>query len=367
MKELCCHSQKKAIKAYESLSKVLKTDHSDYPACFAGSYINEENQLVVNVSGEDAESFKREISYKLKGHDFTLQKVTYSYQQLKKIAGGIFETVVNGVKNTAWLKDVNFWYIDVANNRIVVYIKGMNEEKITKFKSGISDFPAIEFRSSGMTPREDLGEFKSDWEYPSDEYLQIHPGQGIMTNRGLATMTCRTVRYNPLEWIGEGFLTAASAVDFGSKVYIGDTEVALVVAKFQGLSASTAFCRQVDYSTYPTNWLEGDRNKELELEPEDPIIGEVVNKLGAGSGLTTGTVISFDGYVVSDDVHISGMTVNSFNTEPGDSGALIYRYDSETNTRTMVGLNFGKATDDPALSLSTNGIGAVKWSASDRY
>ncbi len=306
----------------QNLFPVTKTKSNEskvvYPNYIGGLYINEDNDLVIQVVEKQVPN-KKSSSYSLYEKIITLDsnaKIEYvnnSYEDLNEIiemidnyysinnVTGITKTVVNGkveYNNEYNYGNVTAFYIDDINNRVVVELSNFTEEEISKFKREIVDSDIITFVQ---------GEKLAN-------YASVGPGQSI----GSCSMGYRAKwAFNP----AVGFVTAGHCVKENQNI----SGVGQVRAWQNSGSIDAAFIVTVSGIDL-TNILPiiAVPLPTLSTKELNAVAGESISKVGAASGYKTGKVVSSNWSGTIEGIAHSGMVSTSVYAEGGDSGGIVF-------------------------------------------
>ena len=164
--ELEVAMQQDALEAYEALvsalqhstspesQAVLTSLPSNFPEYFGGAYINNANQLVVQIV-EQYYSDKQVTKIRsMKGLEKAqIEVVKYSYKELEDAKLHIEKQW----ENSSFLKDnVTMYGIDFESNSVLVGIDNMKPEIVGQFKNEISDSPIYTFENIGYVIEDSL-------------------------------------------------------------------------------------------------------------------------------------------------------------------------------------------------------------------
>ena len=134
----------KSLRALEKLRQAFEAKGNPQPEMFGEVYLDYSGILVINIVDNDL-LLTEEIAEILKGENYYVKSVTYSYAYLKTIQDAMIAQLK---ENSASLDLLTGFGINEMENRIVVELLGCNEENIALFKETIMDSPALVFRES---------------------------------------------------------------------------------------------------------------------------------------------------------------------------------------------------------------------------
>lgn len=158
--------QQDALEAYEALvpalqhrtssesQAVLTSLPSNFPEYFGGAYINNANQLVVQIV-EQYYSDKQVTKLRtVKGLEKAqIEVVKYSYKELEEAKLHIEKQW----ENSSFLKDnVTMYGIDFETNSVLIGFDNMKPEIVAQFKNEISDSPIYTFENIGYVIEDSL-------------------------------------------------------------------------------------------------------------------------------------------------------------------------------------------------------------------
>lgn len=120
-----------------------------YPDFFGGMHFDDEGNLVVLIVDNHVSGFSSE--YRRLGNlltdDIIVRSVEFSYNKLNNTADALFNSwVANFGLETA--DNINYFGVDVINNRIEIHISILTEEKIRQIRETIYDSPTFIFKEA---------------------------------------------------------------------------------------------------------------------------------------------------------------------------------------------------------------------------
>ena len=145
--ETIISKNEKATQKAELLEKsfVVENEKTIYPDNFGGSYVNENNELVVQIVNN---SKAKKLKYNSANNEITLDNdiikevVNYSYNDLTEVN----DVIINYFSNHSVDEYFVGNYVDVKNNIVVVELKEINDDYINKFKREVINSSMVEFR-----------------------------------------------------------------------------------------------------------------------------------------------------------------------------------------------------------------------------
>ena len=132
-----------AMSQINEFYNLLPTNHLGeilYPENFGGLFIDDGGNLVVLQVGSTADTSL--ISRFSEGIE--IQNVTFSFNQIMETNRHLTDLFVNHSDSPSMSNVAGSW-VDVINNRLVVYLHEYTEELITDFKMNVIDSPLIAF------------------------------------------------------------------------------------------------------------------------------------------------------------------------------------------------------------------------------
>lgn len=354
--------QEDGMTAYENLMKFFETtpisdQEQKYPDYYGGSYIDENGNLVVYVTDETAEQTIAVLAESL-GNSTVYKECNYSFNELHSIMDTINNFMRNPT-NKALATNIRQFCILDAQNIVEVKIRDISDEQIELFKKEIVDSDAIVFKkikaeASTQLPPQDTAE--NNLAETTRASVSVNPGSKIMSY--LLGDSYATAGYRVKDSVGNvGFVTAGHYPQFTGFGIITESKTDLGTCSIllYGNEQDSAFIKVYPEVT-PTNTLNGTSNT-LSTIISEPGAGTTINKNGAKTGATSGSIVStsWSGYI--DSYYYSDVVKASYNCDRGDSGAPVYSYVSSTGTRYTVGMHIGKNYDDGSgLYLKANQI-----------
>lgn len=138
-------NEAKSIELHEKLNATFSVSRSDapsYPNYYGGAFIGDNGRLVVLVK-EDLDQAKEDLKKRLKSSAFQTLACDYSYQELLDLnnkLGTLFD-------NSKLREKLNWTSVgmQVAKNRIIVYLGDTLEQSVSRFKTQVSSSPMIIF------------------------------------------------------------------------------------------------------------------------------------------------------------------------------------------------------------------------------
>ena len=306
-----------------------------YPDYYGGSYINNDNKLVICVPTNT--TLPVQLSESL-SDDYVIEPVTYSYNELKALMAELNEYILTQTDDVAL--NINHFALYDDQNRIVVSLFDASPEKIEAFKNTVSDSPALIFEEDSSV----IGDTAS-----------VYPGGSLYnsTRNTYASMGYRA------ELDGEiGFVTSSHFAYLNNNISVNGATIAKATERNYGGSADASFCKITNSSYTPSNTISGTSNT-LSTTISEPGVTTHINMVGSTSGHLDGYVTSTDATARSSGgIVLTNLTEADFLSSPGDSGGIVYSYIGSSNTRLTIGIING-SNDEHTYISKANEINAA--------
>ena len=299
-------NQEMAHEAYsklnQSFGEVGNLKASDYPNYYGGAFTNDDGKLVIYVKGEIAdheEDFKKRAGT----NEIDFKTCEYSFKELTEIMDAINDYKLNKRDNLICDNFNNYALMD-RENRIIVQLEDYGDEQIAAFKEQIIDSPAIEFKKSSA----------------ENKFLRdVKPGEELITINGDASVGYRA-KYNDIV----GLVTAGHVVNLTDYILDEDFQIyGRCLRRQVSGPVDAAFYYITDSSFTPSNTIDVT-GYTLSTTISEPGVSTVINKVGAASGHTSGTITTTNATVSIEGYTLTNLTgANMYATE-GDSGGIVY-------------------------------------------
>ena len=318
-----------------SVYAVNGTLAENFPPYFAGTYINTQGQLIVQIvetyytANYRECDWYREFTEIVGSENFYCHPVRYSYEELinaiSEVTLGDF--AVNFRQQNITILDAE---IDEYGNRVVVHFHNQEEYDavIGYLDSGIYSVSVATYN-----PVFDVG---------------VYPGEGATkysTGGNLFSLACRVRRNEPGGTVVYGFLTCAHAFSGNSSVYMntGTGSNSLIGTTYSfnqvyGGNADVAFIAlNANASPYNTVYL-----YPYWLNPQFPgSAGSVAYKMGR-NGLTYETIISISYSTIdSNGIPLNQLISSYYYAAGGDSGGIVFTSPNANNEADILGIHSG--------------------------
>lgn len=316
----------------------LSTD-SENPENYAGLYLNENKEIVVNVTSQK-ERMTSQIEKVADGEEVKVKKVKYSLDELKQKMKQIDEYLESSQpgateEEKAIVNDIKAFYISVEQNAVVIRVKNTNTQKEAYIRNHIVDGDNILFENTNA-------------DYV--EATNLSAGQGICVDRKDGTCGIYSIGYR-VWWPNSdgsliyGFITAGHNTEIGQAVYLTnylsrENYIGYICNKkyADNVDASVVLIENGSYSV--TNNLYGSSLSLTDRYVYYSIYqGMQVGKIGQTTGYTVGTVVNPSVSIRTvDGVTLDDCFETTNHTDNGDSGGIAFTYDSSSNVMAIDGI-----------------------------
>ena len=141
----------KAVKNAQKIENTFKKNGngtSIYPQYIGGLYINENDNLVVqvvkkNIPNSKNKEYSNYEKIKQIDNNANIEYVEYSYEELKNIHDIVLNEYFGKVENIRGL------YINTSSNRVIIELEKYNEKEIKKIKENVINSEMISFEQAG--------------------------------------------------------------------------------------------------------------------------------------------------------------------------------------------------------------------------
>jgi len=273
----------------------------DYPDYYAGSYLDESDDLVIMVTGS-LDVAKKELEKVLSNYEYKISYVENSYKKLTLILEAIDEHFFKDSDEPYDNKGVYAYGILEKENRIFVDLADFDELAIKRFKETIDNSSLIEFREG----------------IKAEELATVRPGGPVESPSGGSSIGYR-VRRNGVD----GFLMSAHAIGINQDASIGRTVVGRITARVLAGSVDAAFCR-AGSNTTPSRTLHQERNITVSSTIQQTVITTMVLRAGR-HGTSGGSITATGVRETSLSPPLSNLVRTTAIAYRGDSGGIFAR------------------------------------------
>jgi streptogrisin B len=323
---------------------------TDYPDYFGGAYINDDGILAINITSEYYSRVARDrIIDSLQGvmgsKNFVVSECKYSYGYLTMVMDKMNAKQKYNISKESPPLFSKYSILD-DKNRIRVVLNQLNEKNIQLFKNEVYDDACIEFvqSESPITP------------IATDMYC----GGAVVANNSIGSMAYRARRAGK-----DGIITAAhvckSTASGSNTVQYGSSSTIMGYCRVRQYSGSVdaAFVEVTNSSFKPTNKILLTANT-LSTTCENPGKGTVVYRASRG-GSASGKITDTNATVSNGTVILTNVTEAQFVSAAGDSGGLVYNYNSSRNTVGIMQSISGSKSYYTKATLANSALSASRY------
>lgn len=296
--------QADAKDAYGELLDVVK-DSSIVEKEYAGAYIDDNNELVVNLT-TSSNKIKDIVQENTETQEVKFTKQKYTYDELMST----YKKIGSAINNTKYAEVVSSFYLDEINNVVVVNISDLSY--VEDFKKDICNDKSIQFKveSKKIVPT----------------VTKLKPG-GFISNSSCAySIGWRGWRINNAGNYTEGLVTAAHSNKLNNIAYTsgGHKFGKFVLRRYSG-NMDAAFVQRTNDKFDVSNTIKfSGSSLKAGYYVDGTCVGAQVYKVGMTTGLTTGKIISTSCSVTYDGKTFTDYVNASYKSDRGDSGGLVY-------------------------------------------
>ncbi len=312
-----------------SRSGFVGNEHQ-YHSSFGGAYIKENGKMVVYITHNDV-SYKQYLKNQLGPSNVIFKFCDYSYNDLLNV----LDSLNRYLAKTPY-DGLNFRHFGLRNikNRIEVSLIEYNEDRMKDFKQHVHNSPLITFVQ---------GEGVLELHSPLNPGSNIDISQTTADNDG----PFGSIGYRAKDANGvTGIVTAGHAFKQNANVLRDGKIIGVANNSYMSGAIDAAFCEIFDsaYTLTNTLYLTGEELSTEILEPTTG--GTTINKIGYKTKRTSGKII--DAFDTFDDrpgggVIYYGVVSATYTSDKGDSGGIVYLYNSGTNKRYTLGIHIGRS------------------------
>lgn len=357
-------SQRDAIEYQSNLEYTALLDSfwdeygpDNYPAYYAGAYLNSDGLLVVRVCGL-TDDIRLDIQQRTGNPNILLEEVSTSYNTLISLKNTVTEyvennpdsSVVSNLLSATVLDNTSTLEIGVEDDSPASTAAIMAEVFPSTRSSNLSSI--ISFVTENRDPIDNSALFdETASDSPSAATTTVYAGDKITTSSGYMSIgfPCRIkTSSGDYEY---GFVTSAHGCKNGGDISYNGTVIGTVKKWMLDGRVDCAFVKMTNrnYSfPHKIKLLDEDTGK-TRIYPVSigtnisVAVGSQVNKDGATTNTTSGTVKSVDTDLYFDDIGktLTNLIKTSPMCEPGDSGGLGFKIGSDASTLKTSAIKFG--------------------------
>lgn len=324
-------NQKEAVDSYREMlisfgqTKTRSVASGEYPNYYGGSYINEDGKLVIFVLG-DIHKGKSKLTNITSNNEIITIPADYSFNLLNAVMDTIDAFKLNEA-NKQYCTNFNWWAIQDDQNRVVVALDDFSDDAIKEFKKHVSNSPAIVFKKSTGG---------------HEEHANVNVDPGIYVYSPTDDLS---IGYRAANNYYEGVVTAAHGIEQYNDLLMNGKVFAQCTKRNRGGEVDAAWCPITDSNYQPTNYIGGNKSMILSTQTDQPGKGTVVNmhgQINQSYGVITNTRASV---TYKSGYSYTNITDATYDSDKGDSGAIVYSYVSSTGYRYTLGIHQGASTD----------------------
>lgn len=364
MNEAPSLSQRDAVEYQSNLEYTALLDsfwgeygRDDYPTYYAGAYLNSDGLLVVRVC-ELTDDVRLDIQQRTGNPNILLEESSTSYNTLISLKNIVTEyvennpdsSIVSNLLSSTVLDDTSTLEIGVEDDSPASTAAIMAEVFPSTRSSALSSI--ISFVTEDRDPVDysaHLDETTSNSPYATT--TTVYSGDMITTSSGYMSIgfPCRIkTSSGNYEY---GFVTSAHGCENGGDISYNGTVIGTVKKWMLDGRVDCAFVKMTNrnYSFPHKIKLLNEDTGKTSIYPVsigtniDVAVGSTVNKDGATTNTTSGTVKSVDTDLYFDDLGktLTNLIKTSPMCEPGDSGGLGFKIGSDSSTLKTSAIKFG--------------------------
>ena len=308
--------QKKANIAYGKL-KATVSNEKKLGKKYAGAYIDDNNNLVVNLTTSDKQ-IQDEVLNKTGKENVLISQKQYSYEELLNA----YHNIVNKMQSDEFEGKVSQVYVDEINNKVVVETPDLSIRE--KIENAVLDAGCINIQKS-------KGKAVATKTYlKPGGYIGLEEGTDMYSLTTDYSIGWRGWRINNAGNKTEGLVTAGHDVTIHkqAKTYGGGDYGKFVLKRFGG-KLDMSFVQRTNKNYGETNTIKfsGSSLKGgYYVRSSSMAVGQKVYKVGMTTKLTTGKILSLNHSYTLEGYKekFNDCVLASYKSDVGDSGGLVY-------------------------------------------
>ena len=323
-------SATKMAEEVESNFEKNSSGETIYPENFGGMYINENNELVIQVVTDNNVNNFSLLNNSLEFNDDNqIEYVNNSYNDLNEVNDAIIEYFTNnGVTNSNFIAN----YVDVINNKVVVELKDISLSEQAKFKNEVVNSDLIEFKIGEEISL--TSTYKSGSKITTTYQIRKYGSNGGYTEHnsgGGCSIAARAKRNGVVGYITAGhcfgymdYDVVSATVNNGTYVTRKYTQTADFA--FVKLGSGHSLSNDLAYPGGQASFIKTTGNNYF-------AVGTGVGKSGYASGYSFGYIRSLNySYTDLSGYYHSGAIEASCRAIAGDSGGSVFITSATTLT-----------------------------------
>jgi len=320
-----------------------------YPSNYAGSFINSEGNLTINIVGSDRD-LSGSLSLFSRASSANVRYVNFSYDELHHTLNYLNEYWANN-PDCVFRNSMTYQFIDTIGNRVVVGLYGYSEGLEAEFRHHVLDSPMMEFEEgvhqvSWIEIIYNLDDEQTT--YSEDIYhditpaieprsITITPGSRIYVASGNVTFSM-SAGYGVLRGAQRGFLTSPhGGLAAGNEVRAVSNRNSPLLGR---LTNPIVFSGRVDavMIALEGQFINNVNGLPLSRTPVLPVIGQTLHSIGSVTGMRSNisvTSLTFSVGPLTNIVRTNGIG------QHGDSGGLVWENRTDLRVALVAGLISG--------------------------
>ena len=305
--------QQNAKEAYSELTDLVE-ESATVEKNYAGAYIDDNNELVVNLT-TSSEKIKDMVQKNTESQEVQFKKQKYSYEKLMEV----YESIKTSIESTEYMEVISSFAVDEMNNNVTVKITDLSY--VDGFRKDICDAECIHF--------------VKEHEKISTEKSYLKPGGLIrLASNAFYSIGWRGWRTNSAGNHTVGLVTAAHNNKLKDIAYtLNKHTFGKFVKRSYGGTLDAAFVQNTSKTFDVSNTIKfsGSSLKAgYYVRSANIFVGQKVYKAGMTTGLTSGTVLNRSCTVIyaehkgAPEKTFTDYVEASYKSDNGDSGGLVY-------------------------------------------
>lgn len=297
----------KAVKNAQKIENTFKKNGngtSIYPQYIGGLYINENDNLVVqvvkkNIPNSKNKEYSNYEKIKQIDNNANIEYVEYSYEELKNIHDIVLNEYFGKVENIRGL------YINTSSNRVIIELEKYNEKEIKKIKENVINSEMISFEQAGSF--ENIANINPGAQFTSSIGKGCSYGYRAKTSTGQVGIVsaghCFSGTGNTISGVGTVTMHRNNT-----------TLDAAFIATNSGITPTNTLNQNPPFNSYNT----------ISTTVVSKFSGQRIAKLGYVTGYTVGGIISANySYTDGNENTYTNLIRANLLVDNGDSGGVV--------------------------------------------
>lgn len=349
----------KILNSFKQDNRQIKSIESEtdlkYPDYYGGSYLNENGELVILLK-ETSNLIRTNLRTIADNQSLQFESATYSYEELNQMVNQISE--YKKANNDRLAEAIDAWALNDKENTIEVYIKNLDDDLISLFKSNVNNSTSFIFKDAGTGFAYTSCQEEKENETSSVlSTLVMRPGMGISGSNGRTYSIGFPVYRDINSGRQYGFVTAAHYLNVGNTIYNGTTSNAIGTVRlnklggpydvsFVSLNSNTNCSNTISktaYSLIPSN-------EEIDY----PVYGKLVYLNASNHTNASGYINSTNFSLTTSLASHTGLIKASYTSSTSDSGGLVSSSGPNNYSRVQEGTHMGSYSGDGVFCSASN-------------